>query len=225
MLSFSAIWRFEQPSIISPATCVWRGVSGKNRSSGEMRSTMVTSGAPITRLASRSIFNRVPDPVRGARAAITPVGIGSWRASRKSSNADDTASRILGSTDIQKETSMTTIPLEITNFFLAMQAGPSGAKILGDLFAPEAEYSEPFSGLSTAHKGRDAILAAFAASRTDDFDDAVIKLGSVEVAGNTITVRWTCYSKAIPGGSGSGTNVFKLSDGKIVSLVTTLDQA
>ncbi|MES0811926.1 nuclear transport factor 2 family protein [Roseibium sp. SCPC15] len=120
---------------------------------------------------------------------------------------------------------MSMMPLEISNFFLAMQAGPSGLEILGSIFAQDAEYTEPFSGRSEPHKGRDAILEAFAASRTDAFDDAVITLGSVEVSGETITVKWTCHSQAIPGGSGSGTNVFKISAGKITSLVTTLDQA
>ncbi len=118
---------------------------------------------------------------------------------------------------------MQTMPLEITNFFLAMQAGPSGLDLLSTIFAPDATYSEPFSGQPTPHQGRDAIVAAFDASRTDAFDDAVINLGSVEVAGDTITVQWTCISEAIPGGRGSGTNVFQMADGKIASLVTTLD--
>lgn len=118
---------------------------------------------------------------------------------------------------------MATMPLEITNFFLAMQAGPSGAALLGELFADDAIYSEPFSGATEPHKGREAILSAFDGSRSDDFDDAVIHLGSIEVNGEEITVGWTCFSKAIPGGQGSGTNVFTLRDGLIVSLVTTLD--
>ena len=119
---------------------------------------------------------------------------------------------------------MSGMPLEITNFFLAMQAGPPGETLLGALFADNAEYSEPFSGQSEPHQGRAAILAAFAGSRTDEFDDAVIELGSVDVSNDTITVAWTCYSKAIPGGRGSGKNIFKLQDGLIVSLTTTLDQ-
>ncbi|WP_305987230.1 nuclear transport factor 2 family protein [Roseibium sp. MMSF_3544] len=118
---------------------------------------------------------------------------------------------------------MSNMPLEIANFFLAMQAGPSGSDILGSLFAEDAVYSEPFSGQTDPHRGRNAILAAFAASRSDAFDDAVINLGAVEIDGDTITVKWTCYSQAIPGGSGSGTNVFTLSGGRIISLVTTLD--
>ncbi|WP_411891588.1 nuclear transport factor 2 family protein [Yoonia sp. SDW83-1] len=119
---------------------------------------------------------------------------------------------------------MTQMPLEITNFFLAMQAGPHGLDMLADMFAPDADYWEPFSGQTAPHNGRAAIIAAFAASRSDAFDDAVITLGAVEVDGNQITVQWTCISQAIPGGRGSGTNVFQMKDGKIASLKTTLDQ-
>ncbi len=119
---------------------------------------------------------------------------------------------------------MENTPLIVTNFFLAMQSGPPGIERLKTLFSAEAEYIEPFSGLPGPHKGPDAIAAAFSASRTEDFDDAMISLGSVEVDGETIRVAWTCYSKAIPGGSGSGVNTFTVRDGKIVALITTLDQ-
>lgn len=118
---------------------------------------------------------------------------------------------------------MTQMPLEITNFFLAMQAGPHGLSLLADLFAKDALYTEPFSGAPKPHRGRDAIIAAFDASRTDAFNDAVIDLSAVEVDGPKITVAWTCISQAIPGGQGSGTNVFTMKDGLIQSLVTTLD--
>ncbi len=118
---------------------------------------------------------------------------------------------------------MNTMPLEITNFFLAMQAGPHGLDKLATMFAQDATYDEPFSGQDAPHKGREAIIAAFDGSRTEAFDDSVINLGAVEVSGETVTVRWTCYSQAIPGGSGSGSNVFHLKDGLITSLVTTLD--
>jgi hypothetical protein len=118
---------------------------------------------------------------------------------------------------------MNKMPFQITNFFLAMQAGPPGLDLLKTMFAQDAEYTEPFSGQAAPHKGRDAIIAAFANSRSSNFDDAVINLGAVEVAGETITVRWTCISQAIPGGQGSGTNVFRLNAGEITSLVTTVD--
>ncbi len=118
---------------------------------------------------------------------------------------------------------MNELPVEITNFFLAMQAGPPGIERLKAMFAADAVYSEPFSGGDTPHRGPDAIAAAFTASRTEAFDDAVIHLGAVEVVGEDIIVHWTCISQAIPGGQGSGKNVFRMKDGKIASLVTTLD--
>jgi hypothetical protein len=119
---------------------------------------------------------------------------------------------------------MNHMPLNITNFFLAMQAGPSGLELLGTLFAEDAIYHEPFSGQTEPHKGRAAIIKAFDDSRTDAFDDAVITLSDVKVDQDTITIGWTCISQAIPGGQGSGTNVFEMADGKIASLKTTLDQ-
>lgn len=118
---------------------------------------------------------------------------------------------------------MSQMPLEITNFFLAMQAGPSGLDILAEMFTADAEYYEPFSGQPGPHRGPKAIAATFEASRTDAFDDAVITLGGVEVEGNIIVVDWTCISAAIPGGRGSGQNRFEMEDGKIAILRTTLD--
>jgi len=118
---------------------------------------------------------------------------------------------------------MNQMPLQITNFFLAMQAGPDGLTRLGDMFTADAEYTEPFSGQTGPHKGRQAIMDAFAGSRTDAFNDAVIQLGAVEVDGPKITVKWTCFSQAIPGGQGSGTNEFHVADGKIAKLITQLD--
>lgn len=119
---------------------------------------------------------------------------------------------------------MNDMPLEVSNFFLAMQAGPPGISILKELFSDDAVYDEPFSGQAEPHVGSDAIAAAFAASRTDEFDDAVILLNGVAVSGETIRVNWTCISQAIPGGQGSGVNIFTLRGGKIVSLTTTLEE-
>lgn len=119
---------------------------------------------------------------------------------------------------------MASVPLIVTNFFLAMQSGPPGIERLKSLFSEEAEYTEPFSGLPGPHKGPDAIAAAFTSSRTQDFDDVMISLSSVEIDGEIIRVAWTCFSDAIPGGSGSGENVFVVREGKIISLKTTLNQ-
>ena len=119
---------------------------------------------------------------------------------------------------------MTHMPLEITNFFLAMQAGPPGIAMLQDMFTEDAEYSEPFSGQAEPFRGPNSIAAAFNASRSDAFNVAVIKLCSVALERDVIRVQWTCISKAIPGGQGSGGNEFRIRDGKICALTTTLDE-
>ena len=118
---------------------------------------------------------------------------------------------------------MDNIPIQITNFFMAMQAGPSGEEILQNLFWDDATYREPFSGQTEPHKGAQAIINAFRNSRTSGFEDAVVTLNFVELDGAIITVGWTCFADAIPGGKGSGTNIFEMRDGKIASLTTTLD--
>ena len=106
---------------------------------------------------------------------------------------------------------MILVPLEVSNVCLPFQAGPPGLERLKAMFAEDAVYSEPFSGSTEPHGRPEASVAAFAASRSVDFDHA------------KISVRSTCISKAIPGGEGSGMNVFEFRDGKIASLVTTLD--
>ncbi len=53
---------------------------------------------------------------------------------------------------------MTSLPTEISNFFLAMQAGAAGGRSMEGLFAAKAIYEEPFSGSVQRHEGADAIL-------------------------------------------------------------------
>lgn len=118
---------------------------------------------------------------------------------------------------------MTAIHSQVTNFFLAMQAGPHGADRLRAMFTEDAVYREPFSGSPEPHLGPEAIAAAFSSSRSEAFNDAVVQLGEISIDGAEITVTWTCFSQAIPGGQGSGTNVFRMRDGQIAALTTTLD--
>ncbi len=117
-----------------------------------------------------------------------------------------------------------TLPLEISNFFLSMQAGRAGAKALEACFAENAVYEEPFSGAPQKHNGRPEIMIAM--SRGWDpqpMPDMRIQVDHAEVEGDEIRVRWTCFSPAIPGGSGKGLNRFTIEGGKITRLVTTLE--
>ena len=57
---------------------------------------------------------------------------------------------------------MSQVPLEVSNFFLAMQVGKPGADALRAMFAEDAVYEEPFTGETRRHEGRDAIMSAMA---------------------------------------------------------------
>lgn len=120
---------------------------------------------------------------------------------------------------------MTALPLEVTNFFLAMQAGRPGAAALETAFAPDAVYEEPFTGETRRHKGRAAIMAAMAMGWEMPMLDTRIELRAARIGGNRIEVDWTCHSPSLPGGKGSGRNRFTLENGLITSLITTLEEA
>lgn len=47
-----------------------------------------------------------------------------------------------------------------------------------------------------------------------------ISLDRVDIAGEHVTVAWTCRSPGLPGGEGHGVNLFTLKDGKISRLET-----
>lgn len=119
---------------------------------------------------------------------------------------------------------MTGVPIEISNFFLAMQAGKVGAQALEACFAEDAVYEEPFTGEVRTHRGHAAIMKAMALGWEMPMVDTRISVDTVAVSGNEIHVAWTCRSPSIPGGQGSGLNRFVLKDGLIESLITTLDK-
>ena len=119
---------------------------------------------------------------------------------------------------------MKDMPLEIANFFLAMQAGRAGADRLAACFAEDAVYDEPFTGEMRRHEGRDAVMAAMAMGWENPMPDMHIRVDHVSTDGNEIELDWTCFSPALPGGSGSGHNSYVMKDGLITSLVTTMKE-
>jgi len=119
---------------------------------------------------------------------------------------------------------MISVPLEISNFFLAMQAGAAGADALAACFAENAVYEEPFTGEMRRHEGRDAVMAAMAMGWDTPMPDMRIRIDHAETDGGVIHLAWTCFSPAIPGGSGKGRNRYVMRDGLIVELITTLEE-
>jgi hypothetical protein len=115
------------------------------------------------------------------------------------------------------------IPIQIANFFLAMQAGAAGADDLAALFAEDAIYVEPFTGETRQHQGRGAIMAAMAMGWENPMPDMRIRVDRVSTSGPVVELDWTCFSPAIPGGSGRGHNRYVMRGGIIQELVTTLE--
>lgn len=119
---------------------------------------------------------------------------------------------------------MSSVPLSVSNFFLAMQAGEPGARALAAMFAEEAVYEEPFTGAVRRHEGRAAIMKAMALGWEMPMLETRIEVRHAETKGGEVHVGWTCYSPSIPGGQGRGLNRFRFEDGLIVSLITTLEE-
>jgi ketosteroid isomerase-like protein len=112
---------------------------------------------------------------------------------------------------------------EIDRFFAAMQGGASHEAEMMSLFADDAVYVEPFSGALRTHRGKAAIRAAMRASLSAPLPDVRIVVDRVDVAGDVARAAWTCFSPALPGGSGSGVNEFHFRGGLVVRLETSLD--
>lgn len=117
---------------------------------------------------------------------------------------------------------MTDVPRQVSNFFLAMQAGKTSATALAACFHEDAVYEEPFSGTMRRHEGKPAIMRAMQAGWEFPMPDRRIAIDHVTATDGEITVEWTCFTAALPGGRGSGINRFRLRDGLILSLQTTL---
>ena len=114
------------------------------------------------------------------------------------------------------------VPLEISNFFLAMQAGKSSAPVLEQCFASDAIYEEPFTGQTRRHEGREAIMKAMALGWEMPMVDTRIEIEHVAAKEGEVHVGWVCHSPSLPGGKGSGLNRFVLKNGLITQLITTL---
>jgi hypothetical protein len=116
--------------------------------------------------------------------------------------------------------SQASLPHTIEDFFRAMQAGASGETELLALFHEDAEYVEPFSGKPQSHKGIAAIRETFVSGWRHPLPEMRLEVDRFDLQDGTVRVDWTCYSPALPGGKGQGTNVFTLQHGLIVRLVT-----
>lgn len=115
------------------------------------------------------------------------------------------------------------VPREVSNFFLAMQAGETAQNAIAACFADDAVYIEPFTGETRTHRGKPAIMKAMALGWEMPMLDTRIEVRSASTEAGHVFVDWTCHSPTLPGGQGSGRNRFTIEAGLITELITTLD--
>ena len=105
----------------------------------------------------------------------------------------------------------------IDRYFDAMRAGRDGEEALLALFADDAVYTEPFTGVARTHTGKAAIRACFQASWESAPPDMGLTVDRVDLDGDTVRSEWTCTSPAFPGPM-KGVDRYTLRDGRIARL-------
>jgi len=85
------------------------------------------------------------------------------------------------------------------------------------LFADDAIFIEPFSGVPLTHEGHQAIREAFKGMEENSAPDLELALERVDVDGNQLRAEWTCASPVFPEPM-KGFDLFTIKNGKITRL-------
>ena len=113
----------------------------------------------------------------------------------------------------------------VQQYFDAMKAGPAEAETLLRLFADDAVYVEPFSGVAEGkahtHVGRDDIEACFRSSWERTPPDLALEVNRIDVDGDVVRSEWTCTSPAFEAPV-RGKDVCTVVGGRIQRLEVTL---
>ena len=107
----------------------------------------------------------------------------------------------------------------IDRYFAAMRRGSEGESELLDLFARDAVYDEPFSGLPPA-TGISAIRDRLRLGWEHPLPDLELDVLSVEVVGDEATTTWECRSSAFSEPR-RGRDRYRFVDGRIVELTVS----
>lgn len=108
----------------------------------------------------------------------------------------------------------------VARYFAAMQRGPDGhAELLG-LFAPGAEYVEPFSGLGP-HRGHEAIGRFLADAAAGTPPGLTVHVERLDIEGDSVTATWRCEAPIFRTPA-RGRDLFLIRAGLIHRLETTM---
>ena len=109
----------------------------------------------------------------------------------------------------------------IENLFRAMQKGPAGEADMMSLFADDAVFIEPFSGVPKTHTGTQAIKASFKGMWDNPPPDMRLILDRVDVDADKLRAEWTCTSPVFPEPM-KGFDLFTIRNGRIARLEITV---
>ncbi|MEZ4321647.1 MAG: nuclear transport factor 2 family protein [Myxococcota bacterium] len=107
----------------------------------------------------------------------------------------------------------------VQRYYDAMRAGPDGHEALVALFAEDAVYVEPFSGVSRTHRGHAGIREMLRTSQADAPPDLVLMVHRIEVDADGVIADWSCASPVFPVPV-HGTDRYVLVNGRIARLET-----
>ena len=109
----------------------------------------------------------------------------------------------------------------VHRYYAAMRIGAGGEDDMMALFAEDAVYAEPFSGLDPA-EGREAIRARLRSGWEVPLPDLDVDVLSITLAGDRAECRWECRSSVFDGPR-RGTDRYRFVDDLIVELTVSLD--
>ena len=236
----AAISLLRSPLPTSLATSHSRALRRPSSGAGPVGAHITTSGTAVFASGAGSTVMPTPDgtvrPSASNAASGTPgddVGSAMTRSRSARSSSGDGAPANQFSSEPEEEPlpelpKASDPPPTVARFFAAMQAGASHESELLSLFAEDAVYIEPFSGRLREHRGRAAITAVMRDSLRNPLPEMRVVMDRIDVAEGEVYVEWTCFSPALPGGSGSGVNHFVIQkdpEPKILRLKTELRAA
>ena len=110
----------------------------------------------------------------------------------------------------------------VAGYYAAMRIGGEAEEQMMDLFADDAVYDEPFSGLDEPAVGREGIRDRLRAGWSSPLPDMELDVLSVTIDGASACCTWECRSPAFPAPV-RGTDRYEFRDGLISRLEVRID--
>ena len=111
----------------------------------------------------------------------------------------------------------------LDRYFAAMRQGRSAEADMMALFADEAIYVEPFSGLPHAAVGKAAILERLKIGWDKPLPDLELDVLTIDIVGAEASSTWECRSSALPTAV-QGRDTYRFdADGLITRLEVSID--